>query len=508
MLGLLQRTKANLQNTSTPISWSPSDPVPSGFSSTQQSFSLPISSLSAFTFRAAGHYARGTLVIERAGGQAPPEYVREAEAGERDRKERETGIVEITSEVRANSEGLLKDCKLEASEAHERCGLTLNTPASTSVSRIGASLSYHITVTMPDSLSALDSLVVEASGFRLNLAASLSSTLLSNLNLTTTDAPISLGPGIRAQAVSIRNRNEIDSNKVQLSNFDPLVSGSILSAERIELDCADGPIEGSYSATGAVIAHTTNSHMRADFTGSSIRVSTGNGELVGKFKAKKDVILSNNYGKIDVEVEAPKGCQITGQNSQISGKFKVGKQLRLSTTHFRIDASVHLLPPPSSSLPVHRPSSPAPSTRTTSTSLSDGALPTFEEATGASPSSSTGEVVQVTAETSGAAIQLDYVEQPEGVVVHSFARSNGGGRVEVVHPKTFEGTFSASTSLTHTAHLTLPSSFASATQKRLVRYTTEKRSEVAGTVEWEGSGGTGRSRSVIEAEGAAEIKIL
>ncbi|GAA5917011.1 hypothetical protein JCM6882_001303 [Rhodosporidiobolus microsporus] len=503
MLGLLQRTKANIQNPATPTSWSPSDPTPSGFSSHQSRFSLPISSLAAFAFRSAGQYARGTIVFERAGGQEPPNY--DAEAGERDSKDRTSGIVEIAAEVRTNSDGLFKECKLEPVEAHERCGLSLTTPASSSVSRLGATLSYFITVTLPPGLNALDSLVVEATGFRLVLDPSLSSILIANLNLSTTDAPISLG-SVRAQSISIRNRNEIDSNKVALKNFDDLVSGSITHAERIEIDCADGPLTGSYTASGAVIAHTTNSHVRADFTGSSIRVSTGNGEIVGKFVAKKDVILTNNYGKVDVEVEAPRGCQIVGQNSQVSGKFKVKKELKIATTHFRIDASVHLLPPSSSSLPVHRPSSPTPSTFTTSTG---DVPPTFEEAVGSSAAAAgAGEVVQVTAETTGASIQLDYVEQPEGVVVHSFARSNGGGRIEVVHPETFEGSFSANTTLTHTANLTLPSTFASATRKRAVRYTTEKRSEVVGTVEWEGSAGAGRSRSVIEADGAAEIKVL
>jgi hypothetical protein len=148
--------------------------------------------------------------------------------------------------------------------------------------------------------------------------------------------------------------------------------------------------------------------------------------------------------------------------------------------------------------------------------------------------------VNVRLETTGAAIQLVYSEQPKDLAVNSFAKSTGGGRVEVVHPDTFEGAFSVrfhlpsppfspfltcppiplprfrqprldlqiNTNLTHTSTFSHPSSFPTATRQRSVKYDVEKRSEVRGTVEWEGSQGGVRSRSVVEAEGAVEIRVL
>ncbi|BGP20790.1 hypothetical protein JCM10213_008927 [Rhodosporidiobolus nylandii] len=493
MLGLLHRTAANLKNPSTPTTWSPTDPLPSGFSQRSFRFSLPVSSLAAFTFRSAGQYARGSIVFERAAGPQPPEYGEAVpvEGGD-DGKERTEGLVEIAVEARTNSDGLLGECKLDPIEGHERCGLSLSTPSSTGVSRIGATLSYHITVTFPATLAALNSLTVEAASFRISLEPSLSSTLISSLDLSTTDAPISLG-STRAQQVKLTNKNWLDSNRVALKNFDDLVSGSIADAERIEITCADGSVSGSYTSSGPIIVQTTNAAVHADLRGSSLRVSTSGGDVTGMYIATKDVALSTSYAKADVDVEAPLGCQVSGTNVAIDSRFKVGKELRLITSHFRIDASVWLLPPPVPGTPA--------------LSITD-APPTFEEAT-SSPSLGASNTVLVQAETTGAAIQLDYLEHPDGLVLQSLARSTGGGAVQVVHPETFEGSFLASTSLTHTAQFTTPAVFPTAARKRAVHFDVEKRSEVAGTVRWEGgSVGGGRSRTVIEAEGTAEIKVL
>ncbi|GAA5863748.1 hypothetical protein JCM8547_006053 [Rhodosporidiobolus lusitaniae] len=500
MLSLLQRTTANLRAKSSPTSWSPEDDLSRGFSSTSKSFALPLSSLSEFVFRAQGLYSQGTVVIRRAGaatvGTEAPSY---AEASGEAGKDRQVGTVEIAVEARANSDGLYAESKIEPVEAHERAGLSISTPNSSSVGRIGAVLSFHITVTFPSDFTSLNSLTVDCTTFRLLFDPSLSSLLISNLKLSTSDAPIVFS-SVRAQAVTVLNQNRINSNKTELKCFDDLVSGS-LQAERLEIDCADGKISGSYDCSGALIVGTTNANIHGEFSGSAVRVTASNGEVVGKFKAKKDVVITNTYAKINVEVEAPLGCSITGVNTPIDGKFKVGKELKLSTTHFRIDAFVRLLPPPPSAPAVDRAPSPTPSS---TTSL----LPTFDEAIGSSSSSSSVPVL-VRAETSGASIELEMVEQPEGVVVQSFARSSGGGTVRVTHPDTFEGSFSASTSLTHTALLSTPSTFPTASRKRLVHYDVEKRSEVAGTVRWDSTvEGGGRSRSVVEAEGLAEIRLM
>ncbi|GAA6002165.1 hypothetical protein JCM10207_003105 [Rhodosporidiobolus poonsookiae] len=499
--GLISRATANFKNTSTPTTWSPADPLPTGFSSRVQPFQLPLSSLGSFQLRTIGHYSTGTVVFQRATAGAA-----ELDEGYDDQvggKSRQAGIVEIGVEARYNSEGLYSEARVDPMEAHERCGLTVTTPASTSVSRIGAVLSFHITVTFPASFTALDSLVVEATAFRVILDPSLAPVTISNLQLTTTDAPISLSD-ISAQHVTIKNRNVLDPNKTALKNFEDLVSGNIVRAERVEVRCEDGPVSLNAACSGALILATTNGNIASELSGSSLRVTTVNGEVVGKFVAKRDVQITNTYGKIEVEVEAPFGCLIGGSNSSIDGKFLVGKELKLITTHFRIDATVRILAPSSSlSAQPARPPSPAPSSAT-------DLPPTFEEAVGSSavaPSTFDARV-----ETTGAAIQLDYVEQPEGVVVSSFAKSSGGGRIEVVHPGTFEGSFSANTSLTHTATLAVPETFSTATRKRAVHYDTNKRSEVAGSVRFEGGGadqvGGGRGRTVVEAHGPIEIKLL
>ncbi|GAA6044335.1 hypothetical protein JCM8097_002329 [Rhodosporidiobolus ruineniae] len=501
MLGLLSRAKGNLQNPHTATSWTPADPVPSNFTAHHRRFSLPISSLGALVFRAEGYYSKGTIQFERAGGYEPPEY----DAGEGGGKDRTTGVAEVVVEARTNSAGLYSEAKLEPIEAHERCGLSLSTPSSSSVSRLGASLSFHITVTLPATLTSLDTLSVDCSSFRILVDPSLSAVLISNLTLSTTDAPIVLG-SVSAENVQLRNTNAaINSTKVALTNFDDLVSGSIVRARRIEIDCADGPVTGSYTASGALVVLNRNAPISGTYDGSSVRIVTANGEITGRFSAKKDIALTNTFAKIDVEVEAPLGCQVSGQNSPVSGKFRVGKELKISTTHFRIDASVRLLPPPSSSLPS---SAPPPLSRT-STSTTD-VPPTFEEAVGSSSSFSPSNVVQVAVETAGAAIQLDYLEQPEGVVLESRAKSSGGGGVSVTHPSGWEGSFSATASLAHSASFVSPASLGGlGGRQRKVSFDIQKRSEVAGSIAYEGEvEGRRMSRSVVETEGSAEIKVL
>lgn len=113
---------------------------------------------------------------------------------------------------------------------------------------------------------------------------------------------------------------------------------------------------------------------------------------------------------------------------------------QLITTVFRIDATVRLLPPPSSSLSPSHPSLPV--TRITSATSSTNELPTFEDAIASSSSSASFGVVNVLAETTDAAIELDFEEQPRDVTCRSLAKTSGGSKAVVTHPQNWEGAFS------------------------------------------------------------------
>ncbi|GJN94766.1 hypothetical protein Rhopal_007858-T1 [Rhodotorula paludigena] len=311
------------------------------------------------------------------------------------------------------------------------------------------------------------------------------------LYITTSDAPIILS-SVRCGRAKLHNENNLDPNKGALKNFEDLISGSIVQAERIDLMCENGPISGSFCASGAIVAHTTNFAIKGDFDASSLRLSTTNAEMSGSFRAKRDIVMTDAHGKVEGEFHAPLGCQIKGQYVAIKGSFEVGSELKLLTSVFRIDATIRLLASSSSlaSLP--------PVTRVDTNASSTAELPTFEDAMASSSSSGGLGVVTVVAETTDAGVELVYESQPAEVALRSIARSSGGSKVGVTHPAGWEGRFSASTSLTHTATLTR----ASATPFGVV-FDVEKRSEISGTV---GTGETAsRSRSVVEAEGEAEI---
>ncbi|GAA5909548.1 hypothetical protein JCM8208_007180 [Rhodotorula glutinis] len=478
MLGIIQRASANFKNTASPAGWSPQDDVPSGFSAHQSRLSVPLSTLGSFAFRSTGSYSRGTLVFEcaaDAGGASsggPPGY--DAHADDKPRRE---GMVDVAVEVRTNSEGLRGDCRLETIEGHERAGLSLTTPSSTSVTRIGASLSYHITVTLPSSFTSLDTLSVETTGFRIILAPSLST-----------------------------NQNLLDPNKHALKNFDDLVQGSLSAQGRIDIQCENGPVSGSYSTPAALVVATTNFSVKGEFKGATVRISTQNAEVSGRFDARRDIVVVTQHGKVEGVFRAPAGCEVKGQYVGVKGEFDVGSHLRLLTSVFRIDATIRLLSPTSSTT---SPAGAAPVTRTLSnTTSSTGAdlPPTFEDALASSSASGAAlGVVTVQAETTDAGVELVFPEAvPGDCALRATARSSGGSRVAVTHARGWEGRFSASTTLTHTASL---SSLANASP---VSYDTQKRSEVAGFV---GSGasagaGDGRNRTHVESDGPVEIVLL
>ncbi|BGP35888.1 hypothetical protein JCM10296v2_007740 [Rhodotorula toruloides] len=506
MLGLLSRATANLKNSTHPAAWSPDDPAPSGFSSHKSSLSLPISSLATLSFRATGNYSQGTIVFERAEGSGraadPPSY---GEAVNESGKPRQVGTVEVHVEARTNSEGLYGESRIEPVQGHERCGLSLTTPASSSVSRLGATLSYHIIVAIPSTLTSLDTLLVEATGFRVILSPSLSTLSLSNLDVSTTDAPVILHDS-RAENIKIRNANLLDPNKRELKNFDDLISGSVASSSRIQLECENGPISGSFRSTGALIVHSTNFPVKGDFHGASLRIATTNSEISGTFDAKRDIAIQNVHGKVEGRFRAPMGCEIKGQYNAINGSFEVGNELKLITTVFRIDATVRLLSPPSSSLSLSATCT-LPVTRIESATSSTNELPTFEDAIASSTSSASFGVVNVLAETTDAAIEIEYEEHPRDVACRSLARTSGGSKVIVTHPKNWEGAFSASTVLAHTATFTSLSSTSPTLGARQISLDTDSRSKVAGSVRWERGEGAQRNRSVVETDGPAEVVV-
>lgn len=290
-------------------------------------------------------------MFERADGAGraadPPSY---GEAVHESGKPREVGTVQVHVEARTNSEGLYGESRIEPVEGHERCGLSLTvrsltflvspfvpadcvayrpqTPASSSVSRLGATLSYHIVVAIPSTLTSLDTLLVEATGFRVILSSSLSSFPFSTLDISTTDAPVVLHD-LRAENIKIRNANLLDPNKRELKNFDDLISGSVASSSRIQLECENGPISGSFRSSGAVIVHSTNFPVKGDFHGASLRIATTNSEISGTFDAKRDIAIQNVHGKVEGRFRAPIGCEIKGQYNAINGSFEVGNELKV-----------------------------------------------------------------------------------------------------------------------------------------------------------------------------------
>ncbi|GAA5939278.1 hypothetical protein JCM3775_007176 [Rhodotorula graminis] len=510
MLGIIQRASANFKNTATPAGWSPQDDVPSGFSAHQSRLAVPLSTLGSFAFRSTGSYSRGTLVFERAtdghsaasaGFGGPPGY--DAHADDKPRKE---GMVDVAVEVRTNSDGMRGDCRLETIEGHERAGLSLTTPSSTSVTRIGASLSYHITVTLPSTFTSLDTLSVETTGFRVILAPSLSSIDITSLAILTTDAPIVLS-STRCGTASLKNQNLLDPNKHALKNFDDLVQGSLSAQGRIDIQCENGPISGAYTTPGALVVATTNFSVKGEFKGATVRISTQNAEVSGRFDARRDIVVVTQHGKVEGVFRAPAGCEVKGQYVGVKGEFDVGSHLRLLTSVFRIDATIRLLSP---ALSTTSPAGAAPVTRTLSNATSSTAAdlpPTFEDALASSSASGAAlGVVTVQAETTDAGVELVFPEAvPSDCALRATARSSGGSRVAVTHARGWEGRFSASTTITHTASL---SSLANASSP--IHYDTQKRSEVAGFV---GSGagagaGDGRNRTHVESDGPVEIVLL
>ncbi|POY72754.1 hypothetical protein BMF94_4161 [Rhodotorula taiwanensis] len=501
MLGLLQRATSNLKNAVSGSQWEPSDDLPSGFHRFKQQHSLPLSSFGTFAFAATGYYSKGTILLRRQGDAAaknganghhhPPAYGDD----DVDQKQRAAGDVHVQVEARSNSEGLYADSRLEPVEGHERCGISLTTPASSSVGRIGAALSYHITVTFPADFQTLDTISIDATSFRVLLAPSLAAIKFENIDISTTDAAI-VFDDLQVKSLKLRNQNRLDPNKTSLKNFDDLVTGSVKQADRIEISCENGPISGSYRSSGPIIISNTNFPIKGDFIGNALRLSTTNAEISGNFEAKRDIVAQNLHGKITGTFKAPVDCVIKSTYSPIQGTFIIGQDLRLSTTVFRIDAVIRIIP--SASTPANS-SGAAPVTRVESSATDD--LPTFADAMA---SSTTLGAVNVIAETSDAGAELVYEDVPPEVVLRSLVKSSGGSVLRVKHDESFEGSFTATCPITHSASVTVPDS-PNSRGTRSLRYDIEKRNHIGGAVGYEGASADGRSRTIIESGGGAEF---
>ena len=189
-------------------------------------------------------------------------------------------------------------------------------------------MSYHITVTLPSTFTSLDTLSVETTGFRVILAPSLSAIDITSLTVSTTDAAIILS-STRCGTASLKNQNLLDPNKHALKNFDDLVQGSLSAQGRIDIQCENGPVSGSYSTPGALVVATTNFSVKGEFKGATVRISTQNAEVSGRFDARRDIVVVTQHGKVEGVFRAPAGCEVKGQYVGVKGEFDIGSHLRV-----------------------------------------------------------------------------------------------------------------------------------------------------------------------------------
>lgn len=173
---------------------------------------------------------------------------------------------------------------------------------------------------------------------------SLSSIQFSTLDISTTDASIFFEQ-LRAKSVQFKNQNRLDPNKSSLKNFQDLISGTIAAADRIEIACENGPVSGTYRATGPIIVNNSNFSIKGDFRGGALRLSTTNAEISGTFDAKRDIMIQNAHGKIEGTYKAPLGCSIKGTYMPITASFEVGQDLRVRLRPFPIPSPRKVIRP-------------------------------------------------------------------------------------------------------------------------------------------------------------------
>lgn len=275
-------------------------------------------------------------------------------------------------------------------------------------------------------LSALSSLLILSTRFRILADASLSPTFINSLLVETTDAPVCFHR-VRCGSIELTNRNRLDPDTTKLKNLSDSVSGTYEAESSIKVTCENGGISGSFVSEGKMEVETRNATISGSFkAGGSLTVLDRNAPILGTFIAGKDLVVSNAFAKVEGRFKG-RDVEVSTSYAGLTGTFKVGRELQLVNVDYRIDANVSLVPSPSDS--------------------SNG-LPTFQDATSLiTPTpvvSNSLSIVNCTVLTKNAAIALSYVNHPTEVILNTVARSSGGGKVSVKHAAGWTGAFDVS----------------------------------------------------------------
>ncbi|KAI5477871.1 major facilitator superfamily protein [Pseudohyphozyma bogoriensis] len=472
-MGLLSRlpTASSLFHSSPSTDWSPSDPLPSGYSSHTCSYSLLVDETTSVFLKSVDG-AKGTVLLTVDDGGAPagegaalPGYAEKEVLGEGARGQSEVAVV---VEARGNNDRIVKELAVEVVQRPGEAGLIL--------APTNKGLSVHITIKIPPRpLAALD---LNLTKFRIISTPSLSLLALHALLLSTTDAPISLPPITKAHTVTINNENRLVGDKVALKNFHPLLDAQVECVGPLTVQCANGEVLGSFvSSGGATSVVTTNSPLSGTFGGQSLNVSTSGSPLTGTFTAATTLEVLNRFGKIEGTFKGDR-IKLETNSERVEGRFEVGEELKITTSYGRVDAQIAFSPALSTPTVSDGTSLPLLSPTDSTTSL-----PSYSSA------STANKAVNVEITTSDAAVEVVFAEQPKGVVLKSRAVTSSGSRISVTHGGGFSGVVSATTSISATAHIT--------SEKDNIEYTKQKRNEVSALVR--GGGGNGLSEVVTGA---------
>ncbi|KAM0787033.1 hypothetical protein ACM66B_006299 [Microbotryomycetes sp. NB124-2] len=544
MPNLAERLFAKTVTSSTnPTSWTPSvTSLPVGFSQLEHEFKLApdgrgIGSVTNVRFECLkGNWCVGTLVVKRQGSDSgrggassasasggPPKY------SEDDSDDYDEGMIRPDSDSstklqghatvvvvqRFNKSELADATRVDCSGDELNSVISIQTPDS---EPMAASISYHVTLLLLPKTTHLNGFHVKADRFKVVFDPSLKQSLsIAELVIQTADAPVRLDLE-NCGTVEIRNENRLNPTRTSLKHHDNLVSGS-LSAESIDIICANGSISGDFSTTvDSMSVSTTNFNVSGTFkSAKDLTLSTMNAQLSGTFTAhgSNGIVVELQQTKVDnSRFLAPFGSvKLVNKLSTVSAQFTIAKSLIVKTTGFPVDADVTLSPLRTlsrSSSRRRRPSSAigvAPPSFTSSSTTTD--LPTFEDVMQSDLSSSNAQQVRVHVETTEGHVNVRYLNHPKTIALQSFASTTGGSRVYVEHPAPFDrsssrrgrpsgtngqeteeddsvagaeggfvGSFKAVTGgLTSSALVSLLNA-----SVEVLDFTTNKRSEVSGTV--------------------------
>ncbi|KAK4056151.1 hypothetical protein OIO90_002882 [Microbotryomycetes sp. JL221] len=452
-------------SSSHPTQWSPGSSLPSGFSELKNEYQLAsqgrgIGKVTNVRFESVkGTWCVGTLIVTRASATSttdlqptqslPPEYSRDYDQGmiKHDNGDAKTqGYAKLIVVQRFNKRELADGTKVSCVGDEFNSVVRIDTSDS---APLAASISYHVTLVLPATTTALNGFHVEADRFKVIFDPSLNQSLaIAELSIKTGDAAVSVeltGCG----TVNIRNENRLNPTRTSLKHHDDLVSGS-LSAESIELTCSNGPVSGDFQTTvGKLSVVTTNSNIAGTYKAAGdLVVSTTNAALHGTFVShgKSGISIDLLHSKVDnANFQAPFGAiRLTNKLAPVAGKFTVAKQLVIKTTAFPVDAEIELsavrMRSSSSGNGLSRSSSrhrrassvagvPPPSFTSDSSTTE---LPTFDDVM--HEDSSTCQRVRVHIETTDGHVNVKYLNHPKRIQLNSSASTSGGAKVFVQHP--------------------------------------------------------------------------